>query len=54
MTYQQPTSVTIPGFSQTGRAVKYVVVVVRDAAISTKPVLARDGSTFDQSTAATG
>ena len=53
MTYQQPSSTTVGG-TQTGRALKYVLVVVRDAMISTKPILARDGSTFDQSTAATG
>jgi Tfp pilus assembly protein PilV len=53
MTYQQWTSATSGG-SQTGRALKYVLIVVRDAKRSTKPILARAGSTFDQATAATG
>jgi Tfp pilus assembly protein PilV len=53
MTFQQPSSSTVGG-TQVGRALKYVLVVVRDAGITSKPILARNGSTFDQSTAATG
>ena len=54
ITYTTPSSVTLPGFSVTGRAVKNVLVVVRDPARTNDPVLARNGSVFDNSSLATG
>jgi hypothetical protein len=37
-----------------GRQIKQVFVVVRNAALTTLPILARNASTFDQSNIATG
>jgi type II secretory pathway pseudopilin PulG len=54
ITYTTPSSVTTPGFSVTGRAVKNVLVVVRDPARTNDPVVARVGSIFDNSSLATG
>ena len=45
ITYSTPTG---------GRQVKQVLVVVRDAAKTTLPILARNASTFDQANVATG
>lgn len=53
MTYSVPQSTTSSG-TTLGRAVKNVLVVVRNAQLTNKPILARNGSTFDQSNLATG
>lgn len=48
------TYITPVSGATTGRQTKSVLVVVRDAAVSGTPILARVGSSFDQSNGATG